>query len=196
MSMMQVWTIQTLLAWDKFKATGVLHADERFIDPDFLAAYGWVIRHLQAHTCEPPPKVSYPIWVWYQWENAQQRRPNLRQKGHLPHGEQGVLLDCVLPTETVLLSDFVLWHHVLNNRYLACNEADEQLFQTECALPNVNIANVCRMRKEQSWERIFDLNAFPLDVEYAAPRAEKSIQGVTWEVHLEQVKSVREFTAR
>ena len=38
--------------------------------------------------------------------------------GHLPKGERGVRLELQVADDRVLLSDFDLWHYVLNYWYL------------------------------------------------------------------------------
>jgi len=38
-------------------------------------------------------KNQYPIWAWYQHQDANRRKPDLRRTGHLPAGTNGVRID-------------------------------------------------------------------------------------------------------
>lgn len=48
-------------------------------------------------------------------------------------GEKGVRLTINCPAERVLLSDFSLWHYVLNYWYLPSSEAVGDAFESELA---------------------------------------------------------------
>jgi hypothetical protein len=100
-----------------------------------------------------------------------------------------VLLECLIPTKHILLSDFTLWHHVLNNWYIPIHDLDEVQFAERCKDAHPD----CERLKVQSWQRIFDLD-------WAATQhytnEEKPIQGVLWEIQRAQVQRVQFFTAR
>lgn len=195
-SLFQVWTIQTLSAWEQLKATGVLRADEQFIEPYFHPAYDWLTAQMKTRMGLPPEGVTYPIWFWYQWENASRRRPDLRQAGHLLRGERGVLLECRVSKDAVLLSDFGLWHYVLNNWYLSASQGEQDAFEWDADPTHSSASVATHWSKTKSWEWIFDLDFANIEEDYPPSRAEKCIQGVTWELCLEQVRQVQIFTAR
>jgi len=99
------------------------------------------------------------------------------------------------------LSDFDLWHYVLNYWYLPKSEADGDKFEAllaECGLsffetkplPNPEYHE----RIVASWERIFDLEW--TEGELALPRSSKSVQGTTWQVNMDQVKEHTLFRSR
>ena len=70
-----------------------------------------------------------PIWAWYQWEGSR-RKPDLRASGYLPKGEPGVRLELRVADDRVLLSDFDLWHYVLNYWYLPKSEKAGEALRT------------------------------------------------------------------
>jgi len=87
----------------------------------------------------------------------------LRASGYLAKEEIGVRIEIDLPGTSVLLSDFNLWHCVLNYSYLAFNEQEDDKFVHE-----LDEAGVSQMRPYPepfnhrvllSWQRIFDLEA-------------------------------------
>jgi len=146
-----------------------------------------------------------PIWVWSQWW-GDRRRPDLRASGHLPKGACGVRVECKVDHDRVLLSDFELWHFVLNYGYLAKSENEDEEFEKEltaaglslagCSLRNPLPDTQFRQKIEQSWERIFDLTWTDPDHAIVSPTKDRAIQGTVWELLLDDVVDARHFTAR
>jgi hypothetical protein len=138
----------------------------------------------------PPPRgVRHPAWAWFQYENEQHRRPDLRRAGHLPAGTHGILIEFSAPVRAVLLSDFDLWHYVLNRWYLPSNSRDYRRID-KLAYEDLPTGQ----EMERSWSRVFDLEWSLKDV--ATPRSMKNIQATVWEVPVASVRSVRAFQAR
>ena len=146
------------------------------------------------------------IWAWYQWEGIDRRKPDLRSSGYLPKGEKGVRVECQVAEKRVLLSDFDLWHYVLNYWYLPHSEKDAEAFEkklVDAALPLSGFSHErplphARYRREieKSWERIFDVDWVDRQQAIAHPPEKKSIQATLWELQLADVVKVKEFTAR
>lgn len=182
---MILWTIQHEDAWRRAQGRGFIRADGRRRGRDFRAAYRWIEREMRRRIGEPPRGVQHPIWAWLQYENERVRRPDLRRSGHLPSGARGVLIEFDASKDQVLLSDFELWHYVLNQWYLpqTSREAREPL-EDALSVPHL----------KSSWRRIFDLDWSLKDV--SVPRPEKSIQATIWQVPLSAVRSVTGFRAR
>ncbi len=198
---MRLWTIQTIEAWNALQRTGVLHADPSLIEDYRLPAYNWLATRMHERIGKPPTDCSYPIWAWYQWQGHNKRRPDLRSTAHLPKGSHGIRIEIEVDEKNVLLSDFELWHYVLNYWYLPISERAGESFKTELAkaglcfhrttpLPDLNY----HKQIEESWSRIFDLD-WSADA-ISSRREDKTIQGVFWELNIEQVQNVKEFIAR
>jgi hypothetical protein len=141
-------------------------------------------RQMRARLGQPSTRRQMPIWLWCQWRGAARARPDLRATGHLPAGTPAVRIELEIEDARVLRSDFELWHYVLNGWFLPQSLPDEQQFD---ARPD-------RRRIEPSWQRVFDLEW--RDRRYAAARAEKSIQGVVWELRPQDVCNATTFVAR
>ena len=147
-----------------------------------------------------------PIWVWQQWENRARRRPDLRAAGHLPKGTRGVRVEIQVQDNCVLLSDFDLWHYVLNYWYLPRTENEGEAFERRLARAGLspvgcnhgNPPHSARFRREieKSWERIFDLSWTDAGHRIVFPLKKRSIQGTVWELLLTDVVEIKEFTAR
>lgn len=192
----RLWTIQTIPAWETLQAAGVLRAESRLAEPDFAAAYRWMVAQMRQRLPRPSFAAKTPLWAWYQYRGPDRPRPDLRKRSHLPAGQRGVRIEFELADELVLLSDFELWHLVLNNWYLGESEADADAFdkladQEGYPLPPDSPLNqVVR----DSWTRIFDLDwSDPYFVHDVQRRA---IQATFWELPLQAVRKADFFTAR
>lgn len=181
---MLLWTIQHRAAYEKMLKTGTLRADEAhlFCGDELRFAYDWLAMQMCERVGEPPGEVNYPVWAWYQY-NGVRKRPDMRGS-HRRYGRKGtpiVLLTVDVPDKNVLLSDFDLWHCVLNNGYIAADEADYDSF---CG----GQADI-----EQSWRQVFETDK---NFELYSSVEERSIQATMWEIRTEWVKNAGFFTSR
>lgn len=165
------WTIQAIDKWRHVQERGMLQGDESYIDEDFLDAYKWMIAQMKQQL--PNYIGEVPIWLWT-------KRPDLRSSGYLEKGQKGVLLQVELDPKNVLLSDFQAWHLVLNNHYMSLTDyEDKEVFTDE--------------EIQKSWALIFELEQLKESEMWGEPL---HLQGVTGTIKLNQIKSVKEFTAR
>lgn len=161
-----------------------------------LSAYRWMATQMVERIGRSPGRSSYPLWAWRSWNGKP--RPDLRSGGHLPAGTKGYRLAIDVPDEEVLLSDFELWHHVLNGWYLALAEEDSDAFEAALKEARAPIyapyPEPFHSRAVESWEHIFDVDR--ASSEWLGDASERSIQATFWRLDVEQVKSVQAFTAR
>ena len=173
---------------------------------DFLGPYLWMAEQMERRLKVPrPSKDAMPIWAWHQWE-GKRRKPDLRSGGHLPKGEQGVRLELQVADGRVLLSDFDLWHYVLNYWYLPETTKVGKAFEKKLAEAGLSFYKCdhqhplphARFRREieRSWERIFDVEWADRKHAIAEPSQRKSIQATLWELSIDDVVRAKEFTAR
>jgi len=163
------YTIQKIEAWEEAQQKGYLEGNKNYVYEEFLKAYLWMMNQMRK-------KLSlyngeYPVWLWLE-------RPDLRCGGYLNPGEKGVLLEIYIDEERVLLSDFYLWHCVLNNDAVADDEDEWELIRQ--GKSHITI--------EQSWERIFDVN-------YDSCK-NTIIQGVTGKISIDKIRLIKEFIAK
>lgn len=198
---MRLWTIQTLAAWEQLRRRGSLRGTLRCSEPSFRDAYAWMAAQMRVRLGPPPARCRMPVWAWYQWSGCARRKPDLRAAGHLPKGTPGVRLEIEAAEHQVLLSDFELWHHVLNYWYLPESYSDQEAFDAALAaaglscfaarpLPDVHFHDVM----QASWLRIFDLDWSARGIAY--PKPKKRIQATLWEIRLDQVLDAKHFAAR
>jgi len=203
-----LWTIQNHSAYGEFLKTGVLTANEShlFCEDNFLIAYDWMVKKMKDKRLHPPVGIDYPIWAWYQWEGKRKRR-DMRESGYAKRGEKMVQLTIEVDDKDVLLSDFDLFHYVLNYWYLPSDEQDDICFEEEYKargylwhdLKDSSIQSkemiILREKIVRSWDKIFELNREDDDWLYGSNN-KKSIQAAFWQLRLEQVIKAKVFTAK
>ena len=169
---MRIWTTHSLPFWNRLQEQGVVRCDTDLScwASDFKEAYDWMADQMTRRIGPAPfPEVQYPIWGW-------------RQVGSYKKEYHGSLTDCGgeedefvfitadIPDHLVLLSDFDLWHCVLNHSY-----ADYIKHRHE---PDEEAAIV------KSWENIFNLDQRGHSIRH---RRNRSIQATFWELRAEWV---------
>jgi hypothetical protein len=203
---MILWTIQHYHAFEQFLKTGVLRANEDYIE-DFWA-YDWMGKKMIESGIMPPKGVRYPIWAWYQWEGERKRR-DMRLSAHAKRGEKIVQLTIEVDDQDVLLSDFLLFHYVLNYWYLPEDENDDSEFESkyesllnsssshERRLSNIQTDEMKQFRSkiESSWDRIFFIEKED-DGWLYGKIDNKSIQATFWELRLDQIVKAEHFIAK
>lgn len=203
---MVVWSILTLPAWHELQRRGRLRASRRHVMQDFVGAYLWMAGQMQRRLKHPQPSAdTMPIWAWYRWK-GNGGRPDLRSGGHLPKGQQGVRVELHVADDRVLLSDFDLWHYVLNYWYLAANKAAGEAFERKLTQAGLSIYRCdhphplphaeYRQAVERSWERIFDVARTDRRLAAATSPKQKPIQATLWELLPTDVVNATEFTAK
>lgn len=177
---MILWTIQHKSAYENMMETGRLIANESFMYiPDIIGnAYLWLANRMKEFIGDPPEGVRFPVWAWYQWEGLR-KRPDMRS--HRFYGEKRtpiVLLTVEVPDEKVVLSDFDMWHCILNDDYLPLTIAeDKDEFTND--------------EKILSWN-----NVFKYDIETDFWNTPKSTQATLWEIKKEWVLNAEHFVSR
>ncbi len=171
---MRLYTIQHQNAWTSAQTSGFLSGNCDFIEPDFIKAYRWMMEEMSKRL--KGFEGEYPVWLW-------NRKPDLRNTGYLNRGTTGVLLEIVLQKYEVLFSDFMAWHIVLTNGFLALTEDEDNLFERQCS----------SVTKEESWKRIFDYEGLRKSDYW---KGSNELQGVTGKIPLEKITLLKTFIAR
>lgn len=182
-----MWTIQDIPAYEKMQETGILEVpNDNFVTPDYVPAYDWIkTKMLERGLLPSSSSQVYPVWAWYQL--CGQRKVDLRS-GQGMKGARLVRIEFDVPRDEVLLSDFCLWHAVLNNGYIGDNEQeDEYYWDNESLFSREDI--------EKSWEKIFNIAEIQKNPYLCEPELQ-SIQATLWKIDMDQVREVKFFTSR
>jgi hypothetical protein len=206
---MRLWTIQDQEAYKLLKKNGILHVNEECLwckDSNNLRyAYDWMASALCKKDINPDG-IRYPIWAWYQWEGKRKKR-DMRKSGLSARGNKVVQLEIEIPDEKVLLSDFDVFHSVLNNMYISSSKKDHDKFDKWYESLRIKYGDreydaqqdiksqIVNDVIEESWAGVFDLTKEDDNWLYGK-NEHKSIQAVFWELRKDQVIWAREFIAK
>lgn len=198
---MKLWTIQQIDFLNVLKENQVVHGKKEYIDNDFEFGYEWMIDQMKKRIGTCVNNNCYPIWAWFQYESINKPKPDLRSSGFLPKGTKGVRLEIEKEDDSVMLSDFELWHIPLSYKTLIAN-SEHELKEFEIELTNKGLGNASfdklpdhyKEKIVNSWDKIFDLD-FDCNY-YTLSRDKKSIQATFWELEIEEVKKIDYFIAK
>lgn len=204
---MRLWTIQDARGYNRLKENKLFSGNTEYVDDNFRTSYNWMINQMKNRLKGSREDLTvYPVWAWYQWNGINKRKPDLRYGAHLQRGKKGYRIEFEIEDNKVLLSDFDLFHYVINYWYLPKNEEDAKSFEVEMKKNQIDLLDLqgfnkhseiiddLRVKIEKSWDLIFDLSWYDRDINL--PKDKKSIQATCWELRWEQIIDVKEFIAR
>lgn len=192
---MKLWTIQPVEVIKILDNKGIFTCDisesEYYNEKEFIKGYEWMVSMMDEHGIHRPEKeVKFPIWAWHT-RNWKHKRPDLRCGGLGIRGEQMVCIELEIPDSQVLLSDYHLWHFVLNDMWIDDSQSEmewEELHKWYGRQPE----EVQLQLKRESWERIFDLN--PMRTEWR--EVGRDVQAVFLELKKEMIRKIDYFVAK
>ncbi len=195
----RLWTIQPPYVWDALQEKGVLLVDPTHpnfcgidLEAGFSVAYEWLRTQMAKRI--PAYAGNFPWWAYdhfldlrfYRWHHGKQ-------------GERLVRIELAVPKEKVLLSAYEDWHCVLNRYYLPealdseARDRESDAWEAEAYgdIPLleqnwVRLAKPWKTQLQESWERIFDVDA---------RRPSNTIQANFERLELADVVKVTKFTA-
>jgi hypothetical protein len=176
MSVLRLWSLQAVPAWERLLKTGVLRGDGRRVEArTFRPAYRWLMEQMRERVDDYAG--GFPVWAWYR------PMPDLRCAGHAAPGAAQVRIELSVDASRVLLSDFDAWHFVLNRGYVTESEEEWEAAETRN----------CQREMRESWNRIFNVEERPYDEWTGGCRR---VQATLGEIRLSDVLSARLFRAR
>ena len=180
-----IWTIQTEEAYEVLRQTGELFGTREHIMFEDSRAYDWLCSKMKARGILPEKEsYEYPIWAWYSFLG---KKPDLRTTGFVPKGTKAVRLELRVDLKRVLLSDFDLWHYVLNDWYVATSEEE---------LAKFNNNEYFRKNRKKTWNRIFRVFDYDFLSFYGITRENQNVQATMWNITMDDVVCVKHFVGR
>lgn len=134
--------------------------------------YDWMGAQMEKRGLQKPESAVHPLWLWSVYNNVNGGKPDFYEEG-----ESGYLLECHIPKNQVLQSDFMLWSAVLVDCFLPPHDNPDQ----DCENPS-------QEELEASWERVFDLDNHYRDFS-SVNVEERCVQACTWQIRLEHVNA-------
>ena len=195
----KLWTILNEKAYKVLIEHQYLSAHVQVLDSDFKEAYDWMRNQMIGRLGENESTEQFPIWAWYQAHHIDKRKPDLRYSGYLMPGETGYRVEFKKKEHQVLLSDFELWHCILNKTYIPKSVEDCKEFEDiNRKYLDANSFNTypksLKSKIEKSWQVIFDMSFCAKDI--GLPFNKKQIQATVWDLKLQEVVKIDTFIAR
>ena len=145
-----------------------------------------------------PRGVTLPVWGWIRADGTARPRPDLRRSWGRS-GEALVLVEYELPVRHVLSSDFDAWHFVLSGRPLPTDPEDDRRWEEALSgegWPGYGPVPVSlESEVERTWEAVFDIDG-EHHPDYRDPPHRVRVQGVSWSIPPNAVRSLRPFVSR
>ena len=185
--MLTLWTIQPVEVMDIINKEGVFRCtktlSDNYQDVCFNNAYDWLTNEmLGMERLAHPDGVELPLWAWHTYD-GKCKKPDLRQSGYASKGTKCVCIEFCIEENKVLLSDFDIWHCVLNDIWY--NDAvDEDVYYELDDWYDALPEEEQKETKYASWRMMYDVHRSDY------------VQATFWELRKEQIKKVQYFTAR
>ena len=183
---MRLWTFQPVEIYDKIMETGEYHCepylgyDTTMEFMEFEDAYLWLAQKMREKIGNPPDGIKFPVWAWHT-QDWKHKKSDLRSErwcyGHYP--EKYACIEIEVPDNEVVLSDYDLWHCILNKSAICFNEEEFDNFSDT------------KEFLEETWNRVFDVEPFEDDWFWKG----RYIQATFWQLKKEMIKAVRFFKA-
>ena len=191
---MRLWTVQGIKIYDQLQKVGVAYCTKPVWgnDSKFVYAYHWMAEQMKKRIGDPPIEgIEYPIWAWYQYDSAKKNKPP-RSPMDFCDG-LSAYMEIEIPDNEVLLSDYSSWHSVLNqgpieNWRRLFKEMDKADAAAGKMLELNEYPEDLRLRIENSWEPVFDLDRRD-DVTGRKHKRNRSIQATFWVLRKENLIS-------
>ena len=114
---MKMWTIQPVSVINDINEKGVFRCIPELApdiaDGSYVRPYNWLVKQMKKEIGDSPEGVQYPIWAWF-LVDKHNKKPDMRLAGFRCYSPS-VLIELEIPDDRVLLTDFDMWHCVLNN---------------------------------------------------------------------------------
>lgn len=198
---LRLWSIQEESKLDEITSKGKLICTENKFSKEWDNEYRWMIKQMQNRIGNSEFESQYPIWAWYQYQNANHRRPDLRKTNHLPRGNKGIRIEFLKNKTEVILSDFILWHYPLSYKSIIANNKTElDKFESKLKQLNLDKTSLEELPKHlqneimKSWDKIFDMD-FENEY-YTNKKHDKIIQACCWNIKEHEIVKIDKFKAR
>ena len=201
---MQLWTIQNIEWYNELRKNGIIYGARRHIATDWefsLFGYHWLMNKMGKKIGKRPFAECFPIWAWFQYNDSQRRKPDLRSTGFLPKGAKGVRVEINKDDKEVLLSDFMLWSFPFScHSFIGQNEHESVAFDEMLKCKGLDKVNIGKLPKDirreiiKSWDRVLDMDFD--DPYHTSSKGNKAIQATFWTLSLNEIAKVDEFVAR
>ena len=193
---MRLWTIQPIEVWEEMNRLGYYVCNPKkaiYIsdkEVSFKESYDWLIPEMEKRIGKRPNGVSYPVWAWHT-RDWQYKKPDLRQAGYDTPGTKCVCIELEVPDNEVVLSDYDVWHFILNDWYFD-NSMNEEEWDSKHKYYDRLSPEKKLEKKLKSWQGVFNITPYESDWFCRG----RYIQATFWVLKSSYIKKVQYFVAK
>lgn len=187
----RIWTICGQDTFQELQGHGELLADPSRVVAEFSSAYRWMTVQVNKRL---GTSVKTPWWGWHSW-GKRNGRPDLRCGNHMPRGTKSILLELMINSNEVVLSQFDMWNWALDGEFVPARQAEVWHYSVKerrRIYPQGHVPTAKERRL--SWQRIFDLRSG--SVHYWGRHSERWIQACFPVLRVSDVVSTKLFVAK
>ena len=193
---MRLWTIQPVEVLEEINRLGYYICNPKkamYIsdkEVNFKSSYDWLIIEMEKRIGKRPNGVSYPVWAWHT-RDWQYKKPDLRQAGYDTPGTKCVCIELEVPDNEVVLSDYDVWHFILNDWYFD-NSMNEEEWDSKHKYYDRLSPEKKLEKKLKSWQGVFNITPYESDWFCRG----RYIQATFWVLKSSYIKKVQYFIAK
>lgn len=193
---MRLWTIQPVEVLEEINRLGYYICNPKkamYIsdkEVNFKSSYDWLIIEMEKRIGKRPNGVSYPVWAWHT-RDWQYKKPDLRQAGYDTPGTKCVCIELEVPDSEVVLSDYDVWHFILNDWYFD-NSMNEEEWDSKHKYYDRLSPEKKLEKKLKSWQGVFNITPYESDWFCRG----RYIQATFWVLKSSYIKKVQYFVAK
>ena len=193
---MRLWTIQPVEVLEEINRLGYYICNPKkamYIsdkEVNFKSSYDWLIIEMEKRIGKRPNGVSYPVWAWHT-RDWQYKKPDLRQAGYDTPGTKCVCIELEVPDNEVVLSDYDVWHFILNDWYFD-NSRNEEEWDSKHKYYDRLSPEKKLEKKLKSWQGVFNITPYESDWFCRG----RYIQATFWVLKSSYIKKVQYFVAK
>ena len=203
---MKLYTFQRMHVWETLQDLGYYHPyhlfeHNSFLQDDFRYPWGFAQSYLWLRQAMLNRNIHYTaanehlIWAWYQWNGPKKMNPDKRYASVFDYfdNEPYVLLELDIDPARVALSDYDLWHFVLNYSYIGsrreCNKFSKVYNHYRFKGKDLNPEG--QLLLENTWHNIFDFEKSRKFLEIS--KKQQRIQATFFELFYSDITKVHFF---
>ena len=193
---MRLWTIQPVEVLEEINRLGYYICNPKkamYIsdkEVNFKSSYDWLIIEMEKRIGKRPNGVSYPVWAWHT-RDWQYKKPDLRQAGYDTPGTKCVCIELEVPDNEVVLSDYDVWHFILNDWYFD-NSMNEEEWDSKHKYYDRLSPEKKLEKKLKSWQGVFNITPYESDWFCRG----RYVQATFWVLKSSYIKKVQYFVAK
>lgn len=201
---MKIYTFQRQHVWDTVNELGYYHPFDLFQRDTFLKedmsypwgftkAYQWRRQAMLDKGVHYMANCQHLIWGWYHWNGTKQKKPDRRYRSVYDYfeGESYVLLELEIDPKRIILSDYDLWHWVLNYWYAGKSREAERFAKIYDYYKQKPLPEPGHQLIEKTWHTIFDLDKSRHILN--TPKKKQQIEATFFELFYTDIREVHFF---